>query len=197
MKSRLRGGAGFIIGIMFILLAALTYRQAFSDDIADHPGNRRALIEEMSVDRGDIYAADGAVLATSRPQNGAYKRVYPKGAAFATATGYYSAIRGRSGVEAGQNAWLTGRRHFSSWQDWYNSLANRHRRGFDITLSIRPELQNKAWDLLAGRRGAIVVLNPATGAVLAIVGRPAYDPAPHLYPGADRGGGPQGARVRL
>lgn len=176
MKSRLRGGAGFIVGIMFILLVALTYRQAFSDGIADHPGNRRALIEEMSVDRGDIYAADGEVLATSRRQDGAYRRVYPKGEAYAAATGYYSAIRGRSGVEAGQNAWLTGRLHFSSWQDWYNSLANRHRRGFDITLSIRPELQNKAWDLLAGRRGAIVVLNPASGAVLAIVGRPTYDP---------------------
>lgn len=176
MKSRLRYSAGFIIAAILSLLFALTYRQAFSDDLADHPGNRRALIEEMTVDRGDIYAADGTILATSRPQGGGYRREYPRGAAFAAATGYYSPTRGRSGIEAGENAWLTGRRHFSSWQDWYNSLANRHRRGFDITLSIRPELQNKAWDLLAGRRGAVVVLNPATGAVLAIAGRPSYDP---------------------
>lgn len=176
MKSRLKNGSAFIVAILFVLLVALTYRQAFSEDLSNHPGNRRALIEEMAVDRGAIFAADGTVLATSRRQDNGYKREYPGGAAFAAATGYYSPTRGRAGVEAGQNDWLAGRRHFSSWQDWYSSLANKHRRGFDITLSIKPELQEKAWELLGNRRGAIVVLNPATGAVLAIAGRPIYDP---------------------
>ncbi len=176
MVLRLKRSLIFIAGALVALLMALTARQAFSNDAASHPGNRRTLIEELTVERGDIYAADGTVLATSRLDKGVYKRGYPQGPAFAAVTGYYSPVRGRSGLEAGQNDWLAARRHFSSWQDWYRSLANKHRRGFDVTLSVKPAVQLRAWQLLAGGRGAVVALDPASGAILAFVSRPAYDP---------------------
>ncbi|MFV3306419.1 penicillin-binding protein 2 [Pseudomonas sp. NY15181] len=48
--------------------------------------------------------------------------------------------------------------------------------GRDIVLSIDSKLQAKAEEALAGRRGAIVAIQPSTGDVLAMVSQPSYDP---------------------
>lgn len=166
----------FILSLLFTLIVALTFRQAFSGNLASHPGNHRALIEELSIERGTIYADNGQVLAKSKLDNGIYSRVYPGGAAFAPVTGYSSPSRGRFGLEASQTQWLAARTHFRSFDDWWQSLAKKKRRGFDLKLTIRPGVQSKAWDLLAGHEGSVVALDPKTGSVLALVSRPSYDP---------------------
>ena len=48
--------------------------------------------------------------------------------------------------------------------------------GKDIVLSIDSRLQEAAENALAGRRGAIVAIQPSTGDVLAMVSQPSYDP---------------------
>ncbi len=48
--------------------------------------------------------------------------------------------------------------------------------GKDIYLNIDIRLQLKAQELLAGRRGAIVMMDPNTGAILAMESSPSYDP---------------------
>lgn len=48
--------------------------------------------------------------------------------------------------------------------------------GKDITLTLDLELQKAAEAALAGRRGAVVALQPATGEVLAMVSQPSFDP---------------------
>lgn len=50
--------------------------------------------------------------------------------------------------------------------------------GFDVHLSIDARLQALAEQLLEGRRGAFVALDPQTGEVLALVSKPDYDPEP-------------------
>lgn len=48
--------------------------------------------------------------------------------------------------------------------------------GKDLTLTLDLRLQQAAEAALAGRRGAIVALQPATGEVLAMVSQPSFDP---------------------
>ncbi|MGN5137791.1 penicillin-binding protein 2 [Aeromonas sp. 164P] len=48
--------------------------------------------------------------------------------------------------------------------------------GKDIYLNIDVRLQLKAQQLLAGQRGAIVMMDPKTGAILALESSPSYDP---------------------
>jgi penicillin-binding protein A len=177
MNKRLKLCLTFLTAIVLVLAGTLTYRQSFSDSIAAHPGNRRALLEEYAIDRGEIFASDGTVLATNRSTPDGLRRVYPEGAPFAAVTGYYSPIRGRSGLEAAWSDWLAARRRFDSFDDWLSSLANKKgRRGFDLTLTINPALQREAWRLLGDNRGAVVVLDPRSGAVRALVSKPGFDP---------------------
>jgi penicillin-binding protein 2 len=48
--------------------------------------------------------------------------------------------------------------------------------GEDIYLNIDAELQVKAREYLAGRRGSVIAIEPASGDVLAFVSNPVYDP---------------------
>ncbi|MEE3421154.1 MAG: penicillin-binding protein 2 [Succinimonas sp.] len=52
--------------------------------------------------------------------------------------------------------------------------------GNDITLTIDARLQLKAQHLLHGKRGAIVMMNPRNGEILAMFSSPAYDPNPFV-----------------
>lgn len=52
--------------------------------------------------------------------------------------------------------------------------------GQDVYLALDIELQQAAKTALAGRRGAIVALDPNTGEVLAMVSEPSYDPNPFV-----------------
>jgi len=56
-------------------------------------------------------------------------------------------------------------------------------KGKDIYLNIDLELQQFCDSLLAGRRGAIVAMDPENGAVLALLSRPAFDPGVFIMPG--------------
>lgn len=176
MIGRFNKTLGFILALMLALAITLTYRQAFSEAISAHPGNRRALLEEFYVERGSIFTIDGAPLAVSKKTGETFKRSYPKGAQSAAVTGYYDPVRGRTGIEAAQSEWLAAGKHFRSFNDWLNAAANKPRRGFDVTLTIRSDIQQRAWELLEGRQGAIVALDPKTGAVQALVSRPIFDP---------------------
>jgi len=48
--------------------------------------------------------------------------------------------------------------------------------GSNIYLSLDLDIQQVAYDALAGRRGAVVALDPTTGEVLALVSTPSFDP---------------------
>ncbi len=50
------------------------------------------------------------------------------------------------------------------------------RPGSNIYLSLDLDLQQVAYDALAGRRGAVVALDPTNGEILALVSTPSFDP---------------------
>ena len=164
--------------LMFAALVAnLTYVMVFmADEYQSYPGNNHTLYKEARTERGSISTYDGVVLADSaQADDGGYTREYPQDSLAAHLVGYYSQVYGASGIEASQNNALKGDSSFASWTDVVNSMAGIETPGNDVRLTINSEIQKTAESVLEGYKGAVVVMNPKTGAVLACASSPTYD----------------------
>ena len=175
----------FFSVLMLVLIGNLTWLQVVNArNLNNHPLNTRNLMMEARNPRGSIVTADGVVLATSMPiapEEGTgravtYSRIYPEGNLAAHIVGYHSPQYGRAGIEAAANDALTGQRSFDNWNDVFDSALGNPIPGNDVILTIDSEVQRAAQNALSGNRGAIVALDPRTGAVLASASNPTYDP---------------------
>ncbi len=142
------------------------------------PLNPRNNVTNYQYPRGEILAADGTVLAESRPTGNTsfpYKRIYPEGALFAGVVGWTSTEYGQWALEAQYNTQLSA--HSLPAQSLEQVLAPAE--GEDsVTLTLEPELQRLAQAELAGRDGSVVAIVPSTGNLLALYSNPTYNPAP-------------------
>lgn len=177
LTRRLTRVAWLVVALMVALTANLTYVQAIAaDSLTANPANTRGLAAEMRQERGAVISADGVVLANSVKSGSVYVRQYPQKTLAAHVLGYYSTRYGRAGVEAAANEALAGKRNFATFADMIEAAAGTSVPGNDIRLTIDSRVQASAEAALAGRKGAVVVLDPRTGAVLAMASSPAYDP---------------------
>jgi len=149
-----------------------------AESLRDNPENRRLLLEEAQIQRGTITSSDGELIAESvSTGNGEQKfftRRYPLGDLFGHPVGYYFLDRGRSGIELEEDDELSGRKaEFISILD---QLEGQAREGSDITLTLNAAAQRVAYQALAGRNGAVVAIEPATGAVRVMASNPPFDP---------------------
>lgn len=172
---------GIVLGVGFcLLLAALTKIQVVdASKLSNDTRNTRALTAAFSGERGAIQTIDGVLLARSVPSAGEFKhqREYPEGELFAPVTGYLSFTFGADGAERSFNRELTGSTLPKGDESLRDLFANEKRTA-DVTLTINAAVQRAAAVGLAGRRGAVVALDPTTGAVLAMVNFPSFDPRP-------------------
>lgn len=177
LANRLTRAVLAFTALFAILIGNLTYVQVIkAKDYQDMPTNNHTIARSKYIKRGSIITADGLTLAESiQQEDGTYVRSYPNGNLAAHAVGYYSQQYGSSGVESSQDKTLTGSKDYSSWQNALNSLAGITEPGNSVQLTIDSRIQQAAEQALAGRKGAIVVLDPRTGAVLAWASAPAYD----------------------
>ena len=164
-------------GLFAILIGNLTYVQVFqAKNIQNMSSNNHTIMRAAYVKRGSIITSDGVTLAESvQNADGTYSRSYPNGNLAAHTVGYYSTQYGSTGIEASMNETLTGSRDYSSWKNAVNSLAGITQPGNTVKLTINSSIQQAAEQALAGKKGAIVVLDPRTGAVLAKASAPSYD----------------------
>ncbi len=175
-----RLGIAFVV-LFVVLFAQINYIQVFgAEDLANNPANaQRQLIAEYSVDRGEILASDRkTVLATSRKSTGElkYQRRYPQGSLYATATGYYSFVYGKSGLERAYNDYLTGDAAELLPQTLADQVLGRPKRGGTVVTTIDPDLQQAAAHALGTQIGGVVAIQPSTGYVRALYSYPTYDP---------------------
>ena len=164
--------------LMLALLVNLNYVQVVeSDSYRNNPGNRRVLIEEYSRQRGSIIA-DGIAVADSVKTKDRlkYLRRYPGGQMYANLTGFYSQVYGSQGLEAAEQGLLSGSDGRLFTTRFADLITGRDPRGGNVTLTINRRVQAAAARALNGRRGAVVALDPSTGAILAAVSSPSYDP---------------------
>jgi len=177
LTRRLVGVAGLLTALMVALVLNLTYIQVVqADDLAANPANTRGIVAEMSQERGAIISSDGVLLAESVRDGEYYRRVYPQGSLAAHVLGYYSTTYGRSGIEASMNQALAGQSDFATFSDMIESAAGVPVAGNDVRLTIDSRIQAAAEEALQGYSGAIVVIDPRTGAILAEASSPGYDP---------------------
>ena len=158
------------------LIANLAYVQVVqADSIKSMTSNNHTIARRAYVERGSILTSDGVILAESvRQENGTYTRSYPQGTLAAHTVGYISTQYGSTGIEATYDDVLTGQESYANWHDAFNSLAGVDASGNDVVLTINSRIQAAAEAALEGRVGAIVVLDPKTGAVLAKASSPTY-----------------------
>ncbi|WP_432572256.1 peptidoglycan D,D-transpeptidase FtsI family protein [Kineococcus sp. SYSU DK005] len=179
MNRPLRRLSAVVAFLFFALFASTTWIQFVrAGDLNAMPGNSRQLYAEFGRERGAILVGAGQAVATSAPVDDAYQyqRQYPAGELYAPVTGYYSIRYGTSGVERAENDVLSGTADELFYRRLSSLLTGEEPKGASVTLTIRPEVQQAAWDALDGRKGAVVALDPATGDVLAMVSAPSYDP---------------------
>jgi len=178
VARRLTGVAIVLVALLGAVIANLTYLQVFAAPaLAANPANTRGLAAEIRQERGAILTRDAVVLAESVKEGEIFSRRYPEGPLAAHVVGYYSPRYGRSGMEAAMTEALSGHRTFASVRDLVESLAGVPVPGNDVRLTVDSEIQRVAEAALGERRGAAVVLDPRTGAVLALASSPGYDPA--------------------
>jgi len=138
--------------------------------------NRRPNAAEKQVMRGPLLDRRGRVLAAPVPGD-VWGRRYPLGEAAAHPLGYYHATYGITAVERVCDPTLSGYALDKRDEALGKALfAQRAAEGEAVTLTLDQRLQQKAYELLAGRKGAVVVMRPRSGALLALVSSPGFDP---------------------
>lgn len=176
LSNRLTALVTFFTILFALLIANLTYIQVIkASDYQSMPSNNHTIARSARVQRGAIITSDGVTLAESVKQaDGTYLRSYPAGSLAAHTVGYLSTQYGATGVESTMNNALTGHADFTSWQGAINSLAGVEQAGDSVMLTINSKIQQACDNALQGKVGAIVVLDPSTGAVLAKSSAPTY-----------------------
>lgn len=177
LANRLTRAVFLFTALFAVLIGNITYIQVIkASEYQDMPSNNHTINKARYIKRGSIITADGLTLAESIQQaDGTYARSYPNGNLAAHVVGYYSQQYGTMGIENTQNDTLTGSKDYSSWQNALNSLAGISEPGNSVQLTIDSRIQRAAEQALAGRVGAIVALDPRSGAVLAWASAPTFD----------------------
>ncbi|HEY2537224.1 MAG TPA: penicillin-binding protein 2 [Solirubrobacteraceae bacterium] len=168
-----------LVVVLFALLIAFTSRWTIFEAgaLRENALNRRSLLQQERIRRGQILASDGTVLARSvRGREGTYHRTYPTGSLFAQAVGYSFTDLGQSGIERYRNTALDGETSATNLQAILDQLQGKRRQGDEVITTLDPAAQRTAISALGEHRGAVVALDPRTGAVEVMASTPSYDP---------------------
>lgn len=183
MSRRLRTLATILLLLFVIVVAQSANIQFFrAPTLNASVNNPRNLNPSGNFSRGEILAANGAVLAYSVKQNSPYypyRRVYPEGSLTSGVVGFSSPYYGDWGLEEEYNGYLAA--HPQPPQSFEQLLAPTSAAD-SVTLTIVPALQQVARTALKGTEGAAVAIDPKTGAVLAMYANPNYNPEPLTSP---------------
>lgn len=178
MNGPIRKVSVFVAIMMAALLANATWLEVGrANSLNQDVRNRRVTEAEYARNRGAILVGNDAI-AQSRPSDGRFKfaRNYSQAELYAHVTGYYSYEYGSSGIELNHSKQLAGTSDDQFFNRLVNALTGKDPVGGSTLTTINPAAQRAAFEGLAGRKGAVVALDYRTGAVLASVSLPTYDP---------------------
>jgi penicillin-binding protein A len=170
----------FVVALLFsALLMSTTWIQfVTAKDLDSRPGNRRTLLDSYARERGAILV-NGSPIAKSVPTTDDLKfvRTYPSGKLYSQITGYFSFTYGAGGgLEGAEDSLLSGRSDKLFYRRVVDMVTGKAPSGASLELTINPKAQQAADEALGNQRGAVVAMDPTTGAILAMVSHPQYDP---------------------
>jgi peptidoglycan glycosyltransferase len=170
----------FIVVLFAVLIGFTSYWSVFDvKELKASKWNHRPLYEQQQIPRGRILADDGSVIAKSIPEghgsNRTYVRHYPLGALFGHPIGYSFLEESDAEFEKSHNSELTGEE--SEFGSILDQLTGRKQQGEDIVTNLDPKAQQVALqDLEEAGFGAVVAIEPSTGAVKVMASNAPYDP---------------------
>ncbi len=180
--------AGVVLVVLFgLLFAQLNLIMVVrADDYRNDTvhNNTRLLQQDYERQRGNIVVEGTPVaLSTSTMDTFRYLRQYPQGPLYAHVLGYRSVYGEVTGIEAVENQILNGSADAFVDDRLLEMLTGKKSNGGNVLLTLDQEVQQTAYDGLLNnptqsKRGAVVALDPTTGAILAMVSTPSFDPNP-------------------
>lgn len=183
MNAPLRRLSVAVFVLFGLLLLNANYLQVVkAGELHDNRANPRLIAEEYSRQRGPILVGGQAVARSVETNDRlTYLRRYPQGRLYAPATGFYSLVYGSAGIEQTNNSVLSGTDDALFVRRIIDLFTGSQPKGGSVALTLDPAAQQAAYDGLRavgskGARGAVVALDPTTGAILALVSSPSYDP---------------------
>jgi penicillin-binding protein A len=167
----------FFVLLFVGLVAQLTYVQVWAAPrLSTDAYNTRGVDAQMRVERGLILASEGGELAANNKDGAYFLREYPEGSLTSPWLGYSSLQYGRAGVERAYNPELSGESDLLTVRNFLDLVTGKPKRGADLHLTIVTAVQRAAVDALGDNVGAVVALDPRTGAVLAWADSPRFNP---------------------
>lgn len=177
IERSLRHVVFVILGCFVLLFVQLNRVQVLdAESLRQHPANTRTVQRDFNRARGPIVTSDGQVVAKSVASDGPFERQrqYPFGDLYAHSAGYLSFNVGADGLERSSNDALVGRTASLQLGGLAGLLGEEDPTG-EVVMTIRHDLQTAARDALGERKGSVVMLDPRTGAVLALWSWPSFD----------------------
>ncbi|MCB0997768.1 MAG: penicillin-binding protein 2 [Acidimicrobiales bacterium] len=187
MNTRIRRLAVGLLVCYLALFVQLNLLQVQrEEELTSDPRNDRQTIRDFNRPRGDIITADGVVLARSvridEPDAELkYRREYPTGSLFGNITGYFTFSYGSTQLEREYSDVLAGTTREQQVKALGDLFTGQDVSG-SVVLTMRADVQQAARDALVDprtgleREGSVVVIDPSTGAVIAMYSSPTYDP---------------------
>ncbi|KQO95722.1 peptidoglycan D,D-transpeptidase FtsI family protein [Leifsonia sp. Leaf264] len=178
MNRELKRVSVFVLLLFLALFVSTTVIQAVQADALNaDPRNTRTLYESYQVERGPILVA-GTPIASSAPSNDVYKwqRTYTNGPLYAPVTGFFPVNGEPTGIEGSFNDYLSGTANSQFLTSLERIFTGQKPKGAAVEVSIDPVAQQAAWDALGDYTGAVVLTEPSTGRILALVSKPTFDP---------------------
>ncbi len=165
-----------LISFLAIVLY-MTYFQIFKAEFyANHKFNARNWVDESRVMRGEILDRKGNTLAYSQKEKDkGIKRYYTYDYLYSPIIGYSSKELGNTGIEQSFNRELLNITTNSDFITRLEGIYKQSDKGKDVYLTIDSDIQSYMYNLLNGYRGAIIVSDPETGDIIAMVSRPTYN----------------------
>jgi penicillin-binding protein A len=177
MVRRTRNVGRLLAGLFAALLVYLALVQVvWGPQLVAAPQNPRLALAAERIHWGRILDRRLTVLADSVGTGPAQVRRYPQGLGFAHVLGYRSRHYGLTGIEGRYELALLGLPITDPWEAVQETFG-RTPEGNDVVLTIDAPVQLTAVRALGSARGAVVVLDPRTGAVLALASQPGFDPS--------------------
>ncbi|MEU1399415.1 penicillin-binding protein 2 [Micromonospora zamorensis] len=171
-----------LFGLLFANLNWVQFQKA--DEYRNSDYNGRVQVADYKSKRGNIEAG-GTALATSKETNGKLKfqRNYPGGAKYAHVLGYKPVNLAETGIERVENDFLAGTSDNLIGDRFKDMFTGDDTGGGNVLLTLSKRAQDVAYDQLGNnqvgaKKGAVIAVDPRTGAVQALVSMPSFDPNP-------------------
>ncbi|MDK0520767.1 penicillin-binding transpeptidase domain-containing protein [Streptomyces sp. ML-6] len=180
MNKPLRRIAIFCGLLVLALLVRVNWLQYVrADELNENKHNRRVQIERYAHERGNIIVDGNPVTGSveTKDSDFKYKRVWKDGPMWAPVTGYSSQAFDASQLEKLEDGILTGNDDQLFFDRTLSMFTGDKRQGGNIVTTLNGAAQKAAFKGLGDKKGAVAALDPQTGAILALVSTPSYDPS--------------------